>query len=420
MSPSMHHISLELFTLLRSTIEQGGYWLLFVVSILEGVPLIGSLLPGHTLIAVAGFFAHLGILNVWYVTALAIGGAFMGDIFGYMLGKKYGYDSLVSLGRHFLLKKEHIDRARSLVAKHTGKSILIGRFNPFTRSLMPFIMGSSGVHMRSFWVYDAIGCILWVVSTVIIGYVFGASYVIVAKTFGKIVLFGIILICLLIWGYHFVNTRAHIFRRYELGTLIVILFSVYGFFLTLQDVVTAHSFFANLDVWVNLYMDHYAVVLSPVFRVVSVILSPFFFSCCAIVYALYLLVQRLWSKAFLVVTSMSGGLILNGIIKIIIGRTRPENALVTLSDYSFPSGHALAGAIFFYLCIYFFSRHFKRQLSRDVFIAACCGLIILTGASRVLLNAHWLSDVIAGMTLGLLWTGLMVLLTRFIKRSIAR
>ncbi|MBI5126572.1 MAG: bifunctional DedA family/phosphatase PAP2 family protein [Candidatus Taylorbacteria bacterium] len=412
----MHQISIELFHMLRATIEQGGYWLIFCVSLVEGIPLLGSLIPGNTLIGVGGFFAHLGVLNVWYVTILAIMGAVVGDIFGYILGKKYGYDTLVALGKYFLIKKEHIDKAKGLVAKHTGKSILIGRFNPVTRSLMPFVVGSSGVRMKLFWFYDLIGCCTWIVGTVALGYISGAGYLVVAKFFGSFVLVGLIIVLLLVWGYRFINTRAHIFRRYELGTLIVVLLAVFGFFLTLQDVLNSHSFMANLDVWVNSFAATKAIEFSSILRTVSVILSPFLFSLCAIVFAFYLLITKKWSRAFLVLASFGGGFLINTLLKLLVGRVRPENALITLTDYSFPSGHAIAGAMFFFLCIYFFTKKFKHLIARELFVTVCCFLILLTGAARVFLNVHWLSDVTAGITLGLLWTGLMVLFTRFIDR----
>lgn len=404
--------------MLQATIEQGGYWLLFFVSMVEGIPLIGTLIPGNTLIGVAGFFAYMKVLNLWYVFTLAFLGALTGDVFGYVLGKRYGYDTLVSLGRYFLIKKEHIDAARALVVKHTGKSIIIGRFNPVTRSLMPFIMGSSGVHMKLFWLYNIIGCFIWVAVTISIGYVSGAGYLLAAKFLGSFVLIGVIIVLLLVWGYRFINTRAHIFRRYELGTFIIVALAVFGFFATLQDVLSTHSFMANLDVTINTFVMNHGAPFAHFFRTVSLILSPFLFSSCAIVFVLYLLTLKKWNQAFLILSTFAGGFIINTLLKLLVGRVRPENAFIVLRDFSFPSGHAIAGAMFFFLCIYFFAKKFKHAIARELFVSFCCFMILLTGFSRVFLNVHWLSDVTAGITLGLLWAGLMVLFTRFLQKVV--
>jgi undecaprenyl-diphosphatase len=95
---------------------------------------------------------------------------------------------------------------------------------------------------------------------------------------------------------------------------------------------------------------------------------------------------------------------LTGIVKVIVGRTRPPVPLhlVAESDASFPSGHATNSAAFF-MTVAFITAVFvlRRPLAR-VAVVVGAGLVASSVAvSRLVLGVHWPSDVIAGMALGL-------------------
>jgi undecaprenyl-diphosphatase len=78
-------------------------------------------------------------------------------------------------------------------------------------------------------------------------------------------------------------------------------------------------------------------------------------------------------------------------------RGRPPNPLVTTAGYSFPSGHALAAAATAVALVIVLlspgSRRRRWELAAMLFA-------FVMGFSRVYLNAHWLSDVVAGILLG--------------------
>src|SRR3989344_385768 len=97
-------------------------------------------------------------------------------------------------------------------------------------------------------------------------------------------------------------------------------------------------------------------------------------------------------------------------IKALAQRARPENALIETSTYSFPSGHATLAIVFFSLLIYLFGKNIKNTFIRWSFIAGNIFLILLIGYTRIYLNAHWFTDVIAGFALGLLWFSFVIIL----------
>ncbi len=83
-----------------------------------------------------------------------------------------------------------------------------------------------------------------------------------------------------------------------------------------------------------------------------------------------------------------------GLMKIVIGRPRPEEA-----SMGFPSGHATAAAAFFGVVIYLAG---SLPVTVRVLVRVGAGLVIvLVAVARVVLRAHWPSDALAGIALGL-------------------
>jgi membrane-associated phospholipid phosphatase len=95
-------------------------------------------------------------------------------------------------------------------------------------------------------------------------------------------------------------------------------------------------------------------------------------------------------------------------------RDRP--LLPVLGDargYSFPSGHALIGIVFYGLLIYVIWHEVKQKWLRVFLTVFFILLILLISFSRIYLRVHYPSDVIAGMALGFIW---LVLSLRIIHR----
>lgn len=86
--------------------------------------------------------------------------------------------------------------------------------------------------------------------------------------------------------------------------------------------------------------------------------------------------------------------IAEGLLKLAIGRPRPESA-----SFGFPSGHATAAAAFAGAVLYLSGTlaPAPRRLVRAIAIVG----VILVGFARVMLRAHWPSDVLGGFALGL-------------------
>lgn len=157
-------------------IHYWGYPVIFLFSLFEASPFLGLLVPGQTIVILGGFFAKLGMLNIYYVIILSSIGAVVGDLVGYVLGRKYGYSFITTYGKYFFFRKEYFKTTKKLMNEHTGKTIIIGRFNSVTRAFAPFVAGSSKVSLNKFLVYNIIGGVSWGIFFSLVGYIFGKSY----------------------------------------------------------------------------------------------------------------------------------------------------------------------------------------------------------------------------------------------------
>lgn len=105
--------------------------------------------------------------------------------------------------------------------------------------------------------------------------------------------------------------------------------------------------------------------------------------------------------------SLSIGLsaLVNFIAKNIIQRTRPleEFRLIKESGFSFPSGHSITSMVFYGFLIYLVSEFVKNKKVKYVLTILFSILIVLIGLSRVYLGVHYITDILGGFTLGLIF-----------------
>ncbi len=116
--------------------------------------------------------------------------------------------------------------------------------------------------------------------------------------------------------------------------------------------------------------------------------------------------QRAWLWRLL--PAVPGAMLLNVGIKNVFARTRPalDDPIVVLHTYSFPSGHAVGSAAFYgFLAWWLLSRLPPAATGqRAAVLAGAAAMVLLVSLARLYLGVHYLSDVLAGMLLGTLWS----------------
>ena len=119
----------------------------------------------------------------------------------------------------------------------------------------------------------------------------------------------------------------------------------------------------------------------------------------------YLLLERRRAAAGLILGAVTSGVVLNNLLKLAIGRPRPDVASSATQVFtsSFPSGHATLSAIA-YLTLGALLAQTQRSLPIRIYIMALAVLAtVLVGISRIYLQVHYPSDVMAGWCIGSAW-----------------
>jgi undecaprenyl-diphosphatase len=90
-------------------------------------------------------------------------------------------------------------------------------------------------------------------------------------------------------------------------------------------------------------------------------------------------------------------------VKDLVDRVRPTlNPVAATLGPSFPSGHSSTAAALYAATALLLGRR-RGHTARAVLAGGAVGIAVAVACSRVLLDVHWLSDVIAGLTLGWAW-----------------
>lgn len=128
---------------------------------------------------------------------------------------------------------------------------------------------------------------------------------------------------------------------------------------------------------------------------------------------------RLKLEGIICLISAGAGALLDRVMKIVIARPRPDQAVVqVLGDFkheSFPSGHVFFYVSFFGFLFFLTYVLLKRIPLRRIMLVMLVVPLLLIGVSRVYLGAHWPSDVIGAYLAGGVWLLIMIELYRRLK-----
>lgn len=95
---------------------------------------------------------------------------------------------------------------------------------------------------------------------------------------------------------------------------------------------------------------------------------------------------------------------LNYTLKLIFVRPRPSGyRLIEIGGYSFPSGHAMASTAFYGLLIYLSYKLIKNPTYKKKLIVLNTFIILMIGISRIYLGVHYLSDVLVGQAISIIY-----------------
>ncbi len=135
-----------------------------VAILLETSVLVGLIVPGDTIVIVAGTAVDSVAEGAWLILAVLVG-ALIGESIGYVLGRWLGPRIRFSrAGR--LIGERNWTRAELYLRRRGGPAIFLSRFLPVLHSLVPLTVGMSGFAYRRFLAWTFPACLIWSVAYV--------------------------------------------------------------------------------------------------------------------------------------------------------------------------------------------------------------------------------------------------------------
>lgn len=132
-----------------------------------------------------------------------------------------------------------------------------------------------------------------------------------------------------------------------------------------------------------------------------------------------LLKRKNYLGAAVLALSIAIGNEVNKLLKNLFERPRPDlEHHVIEKSYSFPSGHAMVGMITYFIIAYLLIEAVKSKSIKILIGALAAILLLLIGASRIILHVHYPSDILAGYAFGYIWLIIWILIYNFFKKRV--
>ena len=171
----------------------------------------------------------------------------------------------------------------------------------------------------------------------------------------------------------------------------------------------------DLQVSVYLHTHNNAVFVAFLYAITQ-LHSPVGMFIMAALFGIYLwrAGHRHWTLSLAM--AMVGGMAINTILKLAFNRERPvwEDPFLTLSSASFPSGHTAGATLFYGFLGAYMVWTMRGAVGRALVVLGCVLMVALVGFSRIYLGAHYLTDVLAAVSMSIVWLVICLITVRAI------
>ncbi|MFA1818817.1 phosphatase PAP2 family protein [Virgibacillus oceani] len=138
----------------------------------------------------------------------------------------------------------------------------------------------------------------------------------------------------------------------------------------------------------------------------------------ALIIAVILSIKRLWMYVTFILVVTFGGMFINLLLKMTFQRGRPGEARelevfgysLDITSYSFPSGHTMRIVLLFLVFILLCHRFMKHGTLKVISISVLTGIPVLVAISRIMIGAHFFTDILAAIFISIVWFQLCYLL----------
>lgn len=408
---------------------------IFLIAFCDALLIIGVVVPAAPLLFAVGTLVGLGHVDGVYAVACAALGAFCGDGVSYVAGRRYG-DSL-KLRWPFAQHPEWLARGDASFRRHGMKSLVIGRFVGAIRPFIPAIAGMLAMPAQRYAFATAVAALLWALAFLLPGWLFGASLDLVAAVAGRLAIVVALVLVLVaaLWASVFYlwrwlvphaegllagaldwSHRHPVLGRYsealidprrrESPSLLVfalgLVAAVWGFFQLLVSVDGGDAP-SRLDTQVNHLMFGLRHPLAdPLMGGLSTLGDPLLLIAPVLLVFVWLWWRRQRVAAWHWLVAPLAAAMISLLLGWLIELPAPPTA-VGPSGHGFPSlPITLAASVYGFFAV-LIARELPGRARVWPYVVAAL-VVGLLGFAQLYLGTHWLSEVLAGASLGLLWT----------------
>lgn len=421
-----------------------------VLAAAESLIVVGSVVPGTTIILAAAAAAGAGGHSLWPMFAAAAVGAALGDGTSYWIGRRYG--GRIARWGPLARRPGLLDRAERDVRRRGVSAIVVARFVPGVRTVIPSAAGALGMPAPRFAAASIFAAVLWAALHVFLPGVAGRVLSGIGGRLAAALVAAVLVIGLTGWsarlivravGPWIVKGRAALHRRLggrddrasrllartlapdDPAALLVLLWmgallgALFLFGGLLEDVQEGDPI-VQVDLGISRFVQTLRTpALDHAMVSITMLGDGVVLTCVTVAVLGWLLWRRAWwiGGAFAAASLMPT--IFVPLVKWALGRARPLGELYAGVDaFSFPSGHAAGSATLLGLLAVLVAGQLRGALRWGA-IAGPATLALAIGVSRVYLQAHWPSDVMAGFALGAAITAAFVLVLDRLPASVA-
>lgn len=431
---------LDLLQPLMSWLHQHPLWacfFTFLIAFTESLVVVGYVVPGSIILAAIGTLVGAGILSFVSVYLWALAGAILGDGASYIFGV-YFKDRIPSWWP-FCKYPHWLQAGESFFATHGGTSVFLGRFVGPIRPIVPMIAGMLKMPARLFFISNISSAIFWAPLYMIPGILLGAaSSQLEPQTATRVLIISVILLftialsfTLLKWLYttlknlchqrfndlwRWINQLKHYqwltsllkdarhrhnYRQFNLGVagficvFSFLILSGYIFYYGSEGAINQACHYWFRSMW---HPSTAAIMVTITFLgTKEVVLTTSF------LIMLYLGCCRRWRALILLGLALIAAVPTIYLVKFFIHSPRPWGLTLPQGNHSYPSGHTTLAVTAYSFLAFLMGREMKshlRWLPYGCAFLLCFWIMI----SRLYLGDHWLTDIIGGALLGLIFS----------------
>ncbi|GAA4859595.1 bifunctional DedA family/phosphatase PAP2 family protein [Luteimonas vadosa] len=420
--------------------------LIFAIAFCDAAIVLGALVPAMPLIFAVGVLVGLGEVSGPYAVVCAALGAFCGDGMSFWIGRRWG--PRLRTVWPFVRYPQLLERGEKLFRRNAAKSILVARYVGPVRPFVPAVAGMLEMPVKRYVPVSAVAAVSWAALYLLPGWLLGEAYDAVAAVADRlaIVMVALAAAVALAWASVLYSyrwfaghadsllaralkwTHAHPrLGRYaaalidpnrpesaSLAILAVCLLAIGWAWFALLATVLARGEPLLLDQQVHEAM--YALrnpLADRLMAALATIGDPQVLVPAAGLALSWLLLRRRWIAAAHWIAALAFGLALTAALGVAIDMPRPPQVT---GGFGFPSVAVTMTTITFGFFAVLIAREFPgRQRVWPYLVSGA--VVALLGFARLYLGAHWLSDIVGGMLLGIVW---LLLLGIAYRRHVAR